>query len=362
MPDAQPTASPFEHNAEEPPTNHTPPADTTVCTGDLVVATISLTEVKRWIVLGFLAVLFALAFVFVGALFKAASPEVTAVITVSAMVAGAALVGVVLYRRESSAANSLAARLSASPRNSWSTVLADTFVQMRHSPSYVLPRMASQLISSGQSQFAIAAVNKGLDDIQPIDVPFEPIPLIESHPSFALFLTSRTRIARNPAAQSSEYDAPEWLLAAKRAIALIGGPWMALLFVFLVGMSVLDAIREWSIPASLWPWPLFVLLLILSATNCGAWSSYIQYFLVPGGVVVRWTNSILRAQQHLRLYERDRAGLAMWQTNKHAYSLCLVNDDGRMQTTCTRNEAIAVLRAWFSDLAPPSVEQLSDLT
>ena len=94
----------------------------------------------------------------------------------------------------------------------------------------------------------------------------------------------------------------------------------------------------------------------------GAYSASEQWFLVSGGLVFRRAAGFAAKSWSVRVIDPANSIAVIYQVSKGTYFFQVVNDEGAEAASCTRNEAIAVLRAWFSDLKPPPVEQLSDLT
>ncbi len=85
-----------------------------------------------------------------------------------------------------------------------------------------------------------------------------------------------------------------------------------------------------------------------------------QLFLVPGGFVVRRSPWYHR-RWSLHVYDRRRSVLIARQQLKKSWQLRVADSEAQDTIVGTEVQTTQALRAWLSPLAPPTLEQLSDL-
>jgi len=234
----------------------------------------------------------------------------------------------------------------------------------RHSAdlNYHAKLMLGSLARRGHVGITVRACDEDKrQEIEPIDVRFEPIPLNEADPSFAE-LQSGFRPAGLPYAGSSaqQADAADLRRTFRRNLRFAGG-WLPL-FVFVLTASNLAS--QLASGASIGRVDVCLMimagLLLLSVGGRGAWRSAKQWLLVPGGVVAR-KPARKKSQWQVHLFDRRRSVLLVRQQNRNIWSVGVADGDGEENAFLTQVEAYTLLRAWLSPLAPPPVEQLSDL-
>lgn len=194
--------------------------------------------------------------------------------------------------------------------------------------------------------------------IEPIAVPFEPVPLDQSN---GLFVGLE---ANTPASDAPSVRGESWRTktGVARRIEFFGGRW---LFVMLGVFVVLDGLVHWMQGTLLSPtfWMLlsFLLMILVGIGGVGAWRHNKQWLLVPGGLAVRKTARKAASKWDVRLYSRRSSVLFVRQTTKRHWLVCVAEDAASDHVVVTRAEVEMLLRAWLSPLTPPPVQQLSDL-
>jgi hypothetical protein len=190
--------------------------------------------------------------------------------------------------------------------------------------------------------------DKPLPTPPPIVVPFEPIPLDEGHPALPPLIADGAL----PRREGTESPKPSlWRRVSTRNAFLISfaGPllaqaaiWSALrpglsFTYFMGGAGLLSA----------------AIALLLQ------WWLFAQFFIIPGGVVVR--RAVFRGRGvTLRRYDRSDSVLIIT-PERRIWHAVLVGARHRDRTLLTPYEGTALLAAWQSPLKPPPIEQLSDL-
>lgn len=194
--------------------------------------------------------------------------------------------------------------------------------------------------------------------VEPIDVPFEPVPLDQSDAMFAGFEANTT----SGGSFSVDGESPQTKTGFARRIEFFGGRWLVVL---ICAGVVIQGLVHWMQGTLASPtfWMVLVLLLIafLGIGGVGAWQHGKQWLLVPGGLAVRKTARKAKSKWDVRLYTRRSSVLFVRQTTKRQWLVCVAEDAASDHVMVTRSEVEMLLRAWLSPLTPPPIEQLSDL-
>ena len=82
--------------------------------------------------------------------------------------------------------------------------------------------------------------------------------------------------------------------------------------------------------------------------------------MVPAGIVLR-KGKWLKRRWALHLFDRRESILLMYKLYRRQWVLVVADREACESVMGTKQELEAVLRAWLSPLAPPTLEQLSDL-
>jgi hypothetical protein len=191
---------------------------------------------------------------------------------------------------------------------------------------------------------------KDLTPVRPIKESFEPIPLDETGNLFSQL---------EPDAGQNSTDAPATTSSLMRNIRLGGGWLMIAPFSLLLLMGVIESIRSKRISPNLIQWSVMTLIVLLGIGK-GAQRSRFQWFLVPGGLVVRRTRRWKKEWQ-IELYKRAESVLVLRSSNR-IWAAHVANPEHNAKASMTQREAQMLLRAWLSPLPTPPLEQLSDLT
>lgn len=194
--------------------------------------------------------------------------------------------------------------------------------------------------------------SKLLRSVSPLEDPFEPIPLDESNPQFA---------ALEPASEDMVDSESELLKRKlKRKIAFGGGwGWSSLQFFPLV-IASFTALSHRRLSWQLLVWLSLALLTLFGIGGRGGWRPRHQWILVPGGLVIRQIPRFGTDWQ-VHLFRRTDSVLIMQSTWAQIWTVALSDQVTNSHTTVTSKEAMMLLRAWLSPIAPPPVERLSDL-
>ncbi len=225
----------------------------------------------------------------------------------------------------------------------------------------VLPArsICAALVGGGKTGLVIRSyLSDERPRVEPIDVPFEPVPLDQSDAMFSGLEVSTT----SDGAGSVDGESRQTKTGFARRIEFFGGRRVV---VFLGVVVVIDALLHWMTGTMLSPtfWMLVVCLLVilLGIGGVGAWQHNKQWLLVPGGLAVRKTARKAASKWGVRLYTRRSSVLFVRQTTKRNWLVCVAEVASSDHVMVTRAEVEMLLRAWLSPLTPPSVHQLSDL-
>lgn len=227
---------------------------------------------------------------------------------------------------------------------------------------YHAPLMVSSLVQRRHLGLTARACDEGKrQGVEPIDVPFEPIPLNEADASFAELRSGfgPVGLSHEGATARQAYDA-DLHRTFRRNLRFAGG-WLPLVaFVVLAIIIGYQLATGASInPAHVF-WLVMVSLSLLGIGGRGAWKSTRQWLLVPGGVVAR-EPARRQAQWQLHVFDRRKSVLLVRQANRNLWAVRVDDAEAHESALLTQVEAHTLLRAWLSPLAPPPAEELSDL-
>jgi hypothetical protein len=184
--------------------------------------------------------------------------------------------------------------------------------------------------------------------LDPLTYPFEPQPLNEMHSALIRQQSAEGENAPGQAASAARSFA--------RNVALKGG-WLMLV---IVGFDWVLALKEAIVQRAItWHLMVFSLLLLMLAFMPARWGTR-QWFVVPGGVVLRKSGWRQR-RWHLKLFVRCQSVLCVSHWTRNIWSVTAANARTSFSRNLTRTEAEFLLRAWLSPLPPPPVERLADL-
>ncbi len=219
----------------------------------------------------------------------------------------------------------------------------------------------------------IRPANESLD-IVALDVPIEPLPLLETDENFRQLAGASAPAAGNRKSlhdarayadpNSTETSAPQ-NAADQRSVARLrralrlGGTWMSLLF----GYSfVFAAIRTWNTGVVTWKLPVFGALLLASLIGPGWLSAHRSGFvlLVTGGLIQRKATRSGAGYQ-IHLFRRTESVLLVYRYTRWQWGWAVCDGASTASLIGTRDEAIMLLRAWLSPLPPPDVTRMDDL-
>jgi len=189
-----------------------------------------------------------------------------------------------------------------------------------------------------------------------LTIPFEPVPLDEADAAMRVINSGREHNVDHTAAPHS--DACSQWGRIRRNVRLRGLLPVMLVLLGFVGQSA-AAIAEGQITVSLLMAGAVVAVMVFAGTQQG-WLVRRQWFVVPGGLVVRRA-SWRRARWTPVLFQRTDAILSVAWMSRRVWLIAVANAHDHAAFFGTACEAAFVLRAWISPLPPPSPEQLSDL-
>ncbi len=200
---------------------------------------------------------------------------------------------------------------------------------------------------------------KSATPLKPFDIVFDPQSLDQTGESFRQLEEMGGEPpgdAVNVPAEALADDST-WL-KIKRNVILRGGWIIAAVFLFNVLFHAWLSIVEGRIRPNLILWIAFLSLTLFGAS--GATQSRKQWFVVPGGLIVRKAGRRDRRWK-VHLLEPASSVLMVFQAGRHQWIACAANEDFTDRVVMTKREADFLLRAWLSPLSPPAVEKLTDL-
>lgn len=227
---------------------------------------------------------------------------------------------------------------------------------------YHAPLMVSSLVQRRHLGLTARACD---DDkrqaVEPIDVPFEPIPLNEADPSFAELRSGfGSDGLSHEGCNAQQADDASLRRTVQRNLRFAGGWFVPVVFVVLGFILVYQLVTGGAINPVHVFWFLMASASLLGIGGRGAWKSTRQWLLVPGGVVAR-KPARRQEQWQLHVFDRRKSVLLVRQANRNLWAVRVEDDEAHESAFLTQAEAHTLLRAWLSPLEPPPAEQLSDL-
>ncbi len=208
----------------------------------------------------------------------------------------------------------------------------------------------------------IAKPNRGAP-IDPLIVPFEPVPLDESVPLF-VGLEQYAGAACGGTCTSRADDASADERASRGAFRrriLLGGGWLMIaIFAFNAAMGGWESYRARHVTLNAAMWTVYFIVALVGVGGRGAWRSRQQWLLVPGGLASRRTR-FRRRDWELHLFQRESSVLIVRNDSRQIWAAYVADGQTHQMARMTGREAVMLLRAWLSPLPTPPLERLSDL-
>ncbi len=200
---------------------------------------------------------------------------------------------------------------------------------------------------------------KSTTPLEPFGIVFDPQALDQTGETFRQLEETGGEPPADAASMPAEAlaDDSTWL-KVKRNVVLRGGWIIAGIFLFNVLLYAWRSVVEGRILPNLILWIAFLSLTLFGAS--GAAQSRKQWFVVPGGLIVRKAGRLDRRWK-VHLLEPARSVLMVFQAGRHQWIVCAAGEDFSDRVVVTKREADFLLRAWLSPLSPPPVEKLTDL-
>jgi hypothetical protein len=200
---------------------------------------------------------------------------------------------------------------------------------------------------------------KSATPLQPFDIVFDPQSLDQTGETFRQLESTGGDLPDGTAIAAAEAFADDSMwLKIKRNVVLRGGWIIAGVFLINVLIYAWRSIAEGRVQPNLILWIAFLSLTLFGAS--GAAQSRKQWFVVPGGLIVRKTGRLDRNWK-VHLLEPAKSVLMVFQAGRHQWIACAADENFTDRVVVTKREADFLLRAWLSPLSPPAVEKLTDL-
>ncbi len=221
-------------------------------------------------------------------------------------------------------------------------------------------RLARVLVANGRlGHVLLLCPTKSATPIKPFGMVFDPQALDQTGETFRQLEETggepQDDVVNVHAAAPA--DDSTWL-KVKRNVLLRGGWVIAVVFLLSVLFHAWRSIVEGRIQPSLILWIAFLSMTLFGAS--GAAQSRKQWFVVPGGLIVRKAGRLDRRWK-VHLLEPASSVLMVFQAGRHQWIVCAAGEDFSDRVVVTKREADFLLRAWLSPLTPPPVEKLTDL-
>lgn len=184
-----------------------------------------------------------------------------------------------------------------------------------------------------------------LGAIEPIRVPFEPIVLDESDLRLVELMNETSGGSASPAPQS------------KRNIRRAGGWIIVAIFGFNVVIHLFRSIAMRRVTWELFYWSVLFLCMYFGVGRSWMLGTFLA---VPGGLVTRKLRGI-RRHVSLHVYTAADSALCVYRATKNLWIISVADGENAQWTTCAPAEARFAMAAWTSPIAPPTMEQLSEL-
>ena len=225
-------------------------------------------------------------------------------------------------------------------------------------------RVAEALARQGRTGAVVrVAKPKRTAPIEPLTVPFEPLPLDESVPLFvgleqeAGTVEDETRAAQ---ARDVSVDGGYSRRGLRRRILLSGGWVIVAMFAFNAAIGGLESYRVGHVTFNAVLWTFYFIVAVVGVGGRGAWRSRQQWLLVPGGLASRRAR-FRRRDWELHLFQRESSVLILRNQWRHFWWAYVADRQTVQMAGMTPREAVMLLRAWLSPLPTPPLERLSDL-
>jgi hypothetical protein len=189
--------------------------------------------------------------------------------------------------------------------------------------------------------------------IDPICVGFEPVALDEASTAFVALTEASTETTLEAGADTGKRRKGP---AARRWSGWI----MPVAFGLLFSLELFGSIRRSRPGADLLLYSaLFLVSLFIPSLKPIMFTK--QWFLVPGGAVLRRPKGIWRSGWHIRMFARRDCVMCVYQSNRSQWRATISDSEIRETIFGTQTEMHLLLRAWLSPLDPPPRERLTDL-
>jgi len=186
--------------------------------------------------------------------------------------------------------------------------------------------------------------------VEPIEVPFEPVPLDQSDRMFSGLESGPSE--KTPRAKTG------WA----RRVELFGGRWVVMLIALGIAVQgLVHWIQGTLMAPTFWIVIVCLALPLFGLGGVGAWRRNKQCLLVPGGLAIRKTSRKAKGKWNVHLFTRTAGVLFVRERTNHQWLVCVAEDDVDDYFIVTRAEVDMLLRAWLSPLPAPPIERLSDL-
>jgi hypothetical protein len=266
-------------------------------------------------------------------------------------------IGVRYYRSVRFSMRGWAAVFAALPRGSLTSAVVESFLNENPlaGTRFSLRYLTRALAAGGHVGQGVRIGRTGPRlPIRPLVVQFEPLPLDETDDTFR-HLSESTRL-KNVASGRRDQDASQILRWLRRHLELNSGRWWLKPLVFCAVMQLVIYLRSGRMGYFFGIWLLIAAFLLIPT---GFRLRSRQFLAVPGGLIVRrpkWPGG-----WRGRLFTRESSVVCGYQSGLGHWSL-IISDGKVVETTKgTQAEIAFALRAWYSPVAPPTLEQLSDL-
>ncbi len=211
-----------------------------------------------------------------------------------------------------------------------------------------LRRLLGELVATGCGNVLVRGSLPGrLPWDEPFDTPFEPLPA-----------------AANDAVQQLLESGPEERNAARDAAALRRRTRRNIIIAVITGILVLITLHtlvtgELNLPCAL-PVIALIILIVLGGMSAQPESTPRQWFLVPGGVLVRGT-WLFSTKWEVHVFDRRTAAMIVIQVATDKWLVLVGDAEGHTQGHFSSLQIEGIIRAWRAPFEPPPADQLSDL-
>jgi len=254
--------------------------------------------------------------------------------------------------------------LTAQRDGSLQDILSALLVQSPFQAPFNLKRVAQSLARQGRTGAAVRiAKPKRTAPIQPLSVPFEPLPLDESVPLFVGLEQEGGTVqdgTRAEQARDVSVDGSYSRRGLRRRILLSGGWVIVAMFAFNAAIGGVESYRVGHVTFNAVLWTLYFIVAVVGVGGRGAWRSRQQWLLVPGGLASRRAR-FRRRDWELHLFQRESSVLILRNQWRHFWWAYVADRQTVQMAGMTPREAVMLLRAWLSPLPTPPLERLSDL-